>query len=35
MAQAVVAIIETYLDGSYASAVNQDALRHRKGPHKC
>jgi len=30
MAQAVVAIIEAYLDGNYASAVNRDALRHRK-----
>jgi len=31
MAQAVVEIIEAYLDGKYASAVNQDALQHRKG----
>jgi phosphoglycerate dehydrogenase-like enzyme len=31
MAQAAVAIIETYLDGNYAGAVNQDALQHRKG----
>jgi phosphoglycerate dehydrogenase-like enzyme len=30
MAQAVVAIIEAYLDGTYASAVNPDALRHRQ-----
>ncbi|HEX9144341.1 MAG TPA: NAD(P)-dependent oxidoreductase [Candidatus Binatia bacterium] len=31
MAQAVVEIVEAYLDGNYASAVNQDALQHRKG----
>src|SRR5262249_16809870 len=30
MAQAVVAIIEAYLDGTYAGAVNPEALRHRK-----
>ena len=30
-AQAVVAIIEAYLDGTYASAVNVEALQHRKG----
>jgi phosphoglycerate dehydrogenase-like enzyme len=29
-AQAVVEIIEAYLDGKYASAVNPDALRYRK-----
>jgi D-3-phosphoglycerate dehydrogenase len=29
MAQAVVAIIEAYLDGNYARAVNPDALQHR------
>jgi len=31
MAQAAVAIVEAYLDGKYASAVNPDALQHRKG----
>jgi len=30
-AQAVVAIIEAYIDGKYASAVNLEALAHRKG----
>ena len=30
-AQAVVEIVEAYLDGRYASAVNPDALQHRKG----
>jgi phosphoglycerate dehydrogenase-like enzyme len=30
MARAVVAIIEAYLDGKYASAVNQDALKYRR-----
>jgi phosphoglycerate dehydrogenase-like enzyme len=30
-AQAVVEIVEAYLDGRYASAVNPDALRHRNG----
>lgn len=29
MAQAVVAIVEAYLDGNYARAVNPDALQHR------
>lgn len=29
MAQAVVAIIEAYLDGNYARAVNPEALQHR------
>ena len=24
-------LLEAYLDGKYASAVNQDALQHRKG----
>lgn len=31
MAQAAAAIVEAYLDGKYVSAVNQDALQHRKG----
>ena len=31
MAQAVVAIVEAYLDGKYARAVNPEALQHRKG----
>jgi phosphoglycerate dehydrogenase-like enzyme len=31
MAQAAVAIVEAYLDGKYARAVNPDALQHRKG----
>ena len=30
MAQAVVAIVESYLDGDYARAVNPEALQHRK-----
>jgi phosphoglycerate dehydrogenase-like enzyme len=30
MARAVVEIIEAYLDGRYAGAVNPDALQHRK-----
>jgi len=30
MAQAAVAIVEAYLDGKYAGAVNPDALQHRK-----
>jgi phosphoglycerate dehydrogenase-like enzyme len=30
-AQAAVAIVEAYLDGKYAGAVNPDALQHRKG----
>jgi phosphoglycerate dehydrogenase-like enzyme len=34
MAQAVVAIIEAYLDGDYARAVNPEALKHRKGRHE-
>jgi len=29
MAQAAVAIVEAYLDGQYAGAVNPDALQHR------
>jgi phosphoglycerate dehydrogenase-like enzyme len=29
MAQAVVAIVESYLDGDYARAVNPEALQHR------
>lgn len=29
-AQAAVAIVEAYLDGNYARAVNPDALKHRK-----
>jgi phosphoglycerate dehydrogenase-like enzyme len=32
-AAAAVAIVEAYLDGKYASAVNPDALRHRKAKH--
>ena len=31
MARAAVAIVEEYLDGKYVSAVNPDALQHRKG----
>jgi phosphoglycerate dehydrogenase-like enzyme len=31
MAQAAVAIVDAYLDGKYAGAVNPDALQHRKG----
>jgi phosphoglycerate dehydrogenase-like enzyme len=31
MAQAAVTIVEAYLDGKYAGAVNPDALQHRKG----
>ena len=31
MAQAVVGIVETYLDGRYAGAANPDALQHRTG----
>ena len=31
-AQAAVAIVEAYLDGQYAGALNPDALQHRKGP---
>jgi len=30
IAQAAVAIVEAYLDGKYAGAVNPDALQHRK-----
>ena len=30
MAQAAVAIVDAYLDGKYAGAVNPDALQHRK-----
>ena len=30
-AQAAVGIVEAYLDGKYTSAVNPDALQHRKG----
>jgi hypothetical protein len=29
-AQAAVAIVEKYLAGNYASAVNPEALEHRK-----
>jgi phosphoglycerate dehydrogenase-like enzyme len=29
-AEAAVAIVEAYLDGKYASAVNPEALRHRE-----
>jgi phosphoglycerate dehydrogenase-like enzyme len=29
-ANAAVAIVEAYLDGKYASAVNPEALQHRK-----
>jgi len=31
MARAAVAIVEAYLDGQYARAVNPDALQHRGG----
>jgi phosphoglycerate dehydrogenase-like enzyme len=31
MAEAVVRIIESYLDGTYAGAVNPDAVSHRRG----
>jgi phosphoglycerate dehydrogenase-like enzyme len=31
MAQAAVAIVDAYLDGKYAGAVNPDALQHREG----
>jgi phosphoglycerate dehydrogenase-like enzyme len=31
MAQAAVGIVEAYLDGTYAGAVNPDALQHRRG----
>ena len=31
MARAAVAIVEAYLDGQYAGAVNPDALQHRGG----
>ena len=30
MAEAAVGIVESYLDGKYAAAVNPDALRHRR-----
>jgi hypothetical protein len=30
MAQAVVGIIESYLDGRYAGVVNPEALRYRR-----
>jgi phosphoglycerate dehydrogenase-like enzyme len=30
-AQAAVAIVDAYLDGQYAGAINPDALQHRKG----
>jgi phosphoglycerate dehydrogenase-like enzyme len=33
-AEAAVAIVEAYLDGKHASAVNPDALKHRKGPER-